>query len=167
MGLRKRDQKYGRNATGARTPMGFPSGSLCGLGQACRQRIPNDQALILPIVVRTRGCVMQRTSSTSPTWWLFTSAPELAKHGPAVEGASQMALMGICGMQFFTTGYQETISDVLNYAVFDEDHDDMAIVKDNRYFLHVNIIWFHLMEISLPVIFLASKSLVSASLEGL
>ncbi|EAW80652.1 GTP cyclohydrolase 1 (dopa-responsive dystonia), isoform CRA_e [Homo sapiens] len=33
-------------------------------------------------------------------------------------------------MQFFTKGYQETISDVLNDAIFDEDHDEMVIVKD-------------------------------------
>uniref|UniRef100_A0A8D2MAK4 GTP cyclohydrolase 1 n=1 Tax=Zonotrichia albicollis TaxID=44394 RepID=A0A8D2MAK4_ZONAL len=33
-------------------------------------------------------------------------------------------------MQFFTKGYQETIADVLNDAIFDEDHDEMVIVKD-------------------------------------
>ncbi|XP_007425689.1 GTP cyclohydrolase 1 [Python bivittatus] len=33
-------------------------------------------------------------------------------------------------MQFFTKGYQETITDVLNDAIFDEDHDEMVIVKD-------------------------------------
>ncbi|XP_029702260.1 GTP cyclohydrolase 1 isoform X2 [Takifugu rubripes] len=33
-------------------------------------------------------------------------------------------------MQFFTKGYQEKIVDVLNDAIFDEDHDEMVIVKD-------------------------------------
>jgi len=33
-------------------------------------------------------------------------------------------------LMFFTKGYQESIQDVLNDAVFDEDHDVMVIVKD-------------------------------------
>jgi len=32
--------------------------------------------------------------------------------------------------QFFTTGYQISIEDIINEAVFDEDHDEMVIVKD-------------------------------------
>jgi len=37
-------------------------------------------------------------------------------------------------MLFFTKGYDQTIGDVLNDAVFDEDHDDMVIVKDIEMF---------------------------------
>ncbi|XP_064599966.1 GTP cyclohydrolase 1-like [Liolophura sinensis] len=33
-------------------------------------------------------------------------------------------------MMFFTKGYKERIEDILNDAVFDEDHDEMVIVKD-------------------------------------
>ncbi|KAL9952385.1 hypothetical protein ACROYT_G039635 [Oculina patagonica] len=33
-------------------------------------------------------------------------------------------------MLFFTKGYEETISDILNDAVFDENHDELVIVKD-------------------------------------
>uniref|UniRef100_A0A7M4G0Q8 GTP cyclohydrolase 1 n=1 Tax=Crocodylus porosus TaxID=8502 RepID=A0A7M4G0Q8_CROPO len=33
-------------------------------------------------------------------------------------------------MEFFTKGYQESIEDILNGAIFDEDHDEMVIVKD-------------------------------------
>jgi len=33
-------------------------------------------------------------------------------------------------MLFFTKGYEETIEDILNDAVFDENHDELVIVKD-------------------------------------
>ncbi|XP_069116175.1 GTP cyclohydrolase 1-like isoform X1 [Argopecten irradians] len=37
-------------------------------------------------------------------------------------------------MMFFTKGYRENIKDALNDAIFDEDHDDMVIVKDIEMF---------------------------------
>ncbi|KAL8611089.1 GTP cyclohydrolase 1 [Nucella lapillus] len=37
-------------------------------------------------------------------------------------------------LMFFTKGYQENIRDVLNDAVFDEDHDEMVIVRDIEMF---------------------------------
>uniref|UniRef100_A0A0B7ABU7 GTP cyclohydrolase 1 n=1 Tax=Arion vulgaris TaxID=1028688 RepID=A0A0B7ABU7_9EUPU len=37
-------------------------------------------------------------------------------------------------MMFFTKGYKENIADVLNDAVFDEDHDEIVIVKDIEMF---------------------------------
>ncbi|WAR19231.1 GCH1-like protein, partial [Mya arenaria] len=37
-------------------------------------------------------------------------------------------------MMFFTKGYRENIHDVLNDAIFDEDHDEMVIVKDIEMF---------------------------------
>ncbi|XP_076463888.1 LOW QUALITY PROTEIN: GTP cyclohydrolase 1-like [Babylonia areolata] len=37
-------------------------------------------------------------------------------------------------LMFFTKGYQENIQDVLNDAVFDEDHDEMVIVRDIEMF---------------------------------
>lgn len=37
-------------------------------------------------------------------------------------------------MIFFTKGYEQTISDVLNDAIFDEDHDEMVVVKDIEMF---------------------------------
>lgn len=37
-------------------------------------------------------------------------------------------------MMFFTKGYDQTIKDVLNDAIFDEDHDEMVVVKDIEMF---------------------------------
>uniref|UniRef100_A0A3Q1EMG6 GTP cyclohydrolase 1 n=1 Tax=Acanthochromis polyacanthus TaxID=80966 RepID=A0A3Q1EMG6_9TELE len=37
-------------------------------------------------------------------------------------------------MHFLTEGYKETIEDILNDAIFDENHEEMVIVKDNDLF---------------------------------
>jgi len=37
-------------------------------------------------------------------------------------------------MLFFTKGYEENLDEILNEAVFDEDHDEMVIVKDIEFF---------------------------------
>lgn len=37
-------------------------------------------------------------------------------------------------MLYFTKGYEDNLDDVLNDAVFDEDHDEMVIVKDIEMF---------------------------------
>ncbi|XP_022093030.1 GTP cyclohydrolase 1-like [Acanthaster planci] len=37
-------------------------------------------------------------------------------------------------LMFFTKGYEQKIEDVLNDAIFDEDHDEMVIVKDIEMF---------------------------------
>ncbi|XP_049623457.1 GTP cyclohydrolase 1 [Suncus etruscus] len=49
---------------------------------------------------------------------------------PQRQGLLKTPWRAATAMQFFTKGYHETISDVLNDAIFDEDHDEMVIVKD-------------------------------------
>lgn len=49
---------------------------------------------------------------------------------PQRQGLLKTPWRAATAMQFFTKGYQETIKDVLNDAIFDEDHDEMVIVKD-------------------------------------
>ncbi|XP_061621118.1 GTP cyclohydrolase 1 isoform X2 [Phyllopteryx taeniolatus] len=49
---------------------------------------------------------------------------------PRRQGLVKTPWRAATAMQFFTKGYQETIIDVLNDAIFDEDHDEMVIVKD-------------------------------------
>ncbi|XP_057692386.1 GTP cyclohydrolase 1 isoform X2 [Corythoichthys intestinalis] len=49
---------------------------------------------------------------------------------PQRQGLLKTPWRAATAMQFFTKGYQETIIDVLNDAIFDEDHDEMVIVKD-------------------------------------
>ncbi|XP_072485907.1 GTP cyclohydrolase 1 isoform X2 [Notamacropus eugenii] len=49
---------------------------------------------------------------------------------PERQGLVKTPWRAATAMQFFTKGYQETIADILNDAIFDEDHDEMVIVKD-------------------------------------
>uniref|UniRef100_A0A674BZ60 GTP cyclohydrolase 1 n=1 Tax=Salmo trutta TaxID=8032 RepID=A0A674BZ60_SALTR len=49
---------------------------------------------------------------------------------PQRQGLLKTPWRAATAMQFFTKGYQEKIIDVLNDAIFDEDHDEMVIVKD-------------------------------------
>ncbi|KAM8894860.1 GTP cyclohydrolase 1 [Spinachia spinachia] len=49
---------------------------------------------------------------------------------PQRQGLLKTPWRAATAMQFFTKGYQEKIVDVLNDAIFDEDHDEMVIVKD-------------------------------------
>ncbi|KAM3859868.1 GTP cyclohydrolase 2 [Diretmus argenteus] len=46
------------------------------------------------------------------------------------QGLLRTPLRAAKAMQFLTKGYHETVYDILNDAIFDEDHDEMVIVKD-------------------------------------
>uniref|UniRef100_A0A8C0Z8Y0 GTP cyclohydrolase 1 n=1 Tax=Cyanistes caeruleus TaxID=156563 RepID=A0A8C0Z8Y0_CYACU len=60
----------------------------------------------------------------------YTSILRALGEDPQRQGLLKTPWRAATAMQFFTKGYQETIADVLNDAIFDEDHDEMVIVKD-------------------------------------
>ncbi|NWU82685.1 GCH1 cyclohydrolase, partial [Onychorhynchus coronatus] len=60
----------------------------------------------------------------------YTSILRELGEDPQRPGLLKTPWRAATAMQFFTKGYQETIADVLNDAIFDEDHDEMVIVKD-------------------------------------
>ncbi|XP_040207498.1 GTP cyclohydrolase 1-like [Rana temporaria] len=46
------------------------------------------------------------------------------------DGLLKTPLRAAKAMQFFTKGYNENVNDILNNAMFDENHDKIVIVKD-------------------------------------
>ncbi|KAK3856106.1 hypothetical protein Pcinc_037529 [Petrolisthes cinctipes] len=53
---------------------------------------------------------------------------------PDREGLLKTPVRAAKAMLFFTKGYDQTIEDVMNDAVFNENHDDLVIVKDIEMF---------------------------------
>ncbi|CAL1547566.1 unnamed protein product [Lymnaea stagnalis] len=53
---------------------------------------------------------------------------------PSRQGLLKTPERAAKAMMFFTKGYKENIADVLNDAVFDENHDEIVIVKDIEMF---------------------------------
>nr|XP_045618950.1 GTP cyclohydrolase 1-like [Procambarus clarkii] len=53
---------------------------------------------------------------------------------PDREGLLKTPMRAAKAMLYFTKGYDQTIEDVMNGAVFNEDHDDLVIVKDIEMF---------------------------------
>ena len=84
------------------------------------------------------GSVLSKSGSRVSTLEDMTAAySSIIKH--VGEDASRPGLLktperAAKAMLFFTKGYEENFDDVLNDAVFDEDHDQMVIVRDIEMF---------------------------------
>jgi GTP cyclohydrolase IA len=55
---------------------------------------------------------------------------ELLGEDPSREGIIKTPHRYAKALLFFTRGYEESITTVINEAVFEEDHDEMVIVRD-------------------------------------
>lgn len=53
---------------------------------------------------------------------------------PEREGLRQTPQRYAKAMLFFTKGYEENVRDLVNGAVFHEDHDELVLVKDIEVF---------------------------------
>lgn len=78
---------------------------------------------------RTRSVEDNETSLPSLVA-AYTSILRGLGEDPQRQGLLKTPWRAASAMQFFTKGYQQKIIDVMNDAIFDEDHDEMVIVKD-------------------------------------
>ena len=53
---------------------------------------------------------------------------------PSREGLIQTPVRVAKAMKFLTSGYNESLEDLINGAIFDEGHDEMVLVRDINFF---------------------------------
>ncbi|KAL6113644.1 gch1 [Pungitius sinensis] len=110
-----------------------PGGSGCAPAPAAASAA-SESGAARPVIAggreeRTRSVEDNQTSLPSLAAAYTTILRGLGED-PQRQGLLKTPWRAATAMQFFTKGYQENLIDVLNDAIFDEDHDEMVIVKD-------------------------------------
>ena len=65
---------------------------------------------------------------------LFTNILEALGEDPSRQGLVKTPFRAAKAMEFLTSGYHQNIDDILNGAIFDEDYDEMVIVKEIEFY---------------------------------
>ena len=65
---------------------------------------------------------------------LFTKIIENLGEDPSREGLVKTPLRAAKAMEFLTSGYRQNVDNILNGAIFDEDYDEMVIVKEIEFY---------------------------------
>ena len=65
---------------------------------------------------------------------LFTKIIKNLGEDPSRQGLAKTPLRAAKAMEFLTSGYHQDIDEILNGAIFDEDYDEMVIVKEIEFY---------------------------------
>lgn len=65
---------------------------------------------------------------------LFTKIIENLGEDPSREGLVRTPLRAAKAMEFLTSGYRQNVDKILNGAIFNEDYDEMVIVKEIEFY---------------------------------
>ncbi|XP_078418768.1 GTP cyclohydrolase 1 [Cetorhinus maximus] len=115
--------------TSGKVPMPGASGWVNGHSEPAEWRQQEQRAATQWLEERTRS-VEDNQLSLPGLEAAYSAILKGLGEDPERQGLLKTPWRAATAMQFFTKGYQEKIADVLNDAIFDEDHDEMVIVKD-------------------------------------
>lgn len=65
---------------------------------------------------------------------LFTKIIENLGEDPSRQGLMKTPLRAAKAMEFLTSGYHQNVDNILNGAIFEEDYDEMVIVKEIEFY---------------------------------
>ncbi len=65
---------------------------------------------------------------------LYTKILESLGEDPGRQGLVKTPYRAAKAMEFLTSGYHQNVDDILNGAIFDEDYDEMVIVKEIEFY---------------------------------
>ena len=73
-------------------------------------------------------------NSANDLEFLYAQIIEKIGEDPNRQGLERTPLRAATAMEFLTSGYKQDLTKVLNQAIFDEDYDEMVIVKDIEFY---------------------------------
>ena len=76
----------------------------------------------------------KQEAPTSELEELFTKILENLGEDPSRQGLVRTPLRAAKAMEFLTSGYHQDVDEILNRAIFDEDYDEMVIVKEIEFY---------------------------------